>query len=187
MFDIVFLCADGDKVALLSPTALLLDHCLDAGDLFLLLIVFSQLRLAVLGTLALRLGIIAVVELCRMMLDVQRFVCHAVEKVAVMRNDQHRVAVGGEKAFQPDDRLGVEVVGRLVEHQDVRLGREQARKRQPRALTAAELGDGKRHHTLVKAHLRKNALALAAEILPAALRKAVAEVGKLGCHGDVAA
>ena len=41
-------------------------------------------------------------------------------KGAVMGHEQHRPDVFGQKLLQPEDRVDVEVVGRLVQNQDVR-------------------------------------------------------------------
>ena len=45
--------------------------------------------------------------------------------------------------FQPGDRLGVEVVGRLVQQQDVGLGQQQPAERHAAPLAAGEDGDGR--------------------------------------------
>ena len=46
-----------------------------------------------------------------------------------------------QRPLEPGDRLGVEVVGRLVEEQQVRLGEEQPAQRDPAPLTARERPD----------------------------------------------
>ena len=47
-----------------------------------------------------------------------------VEKVAVVADDDHGARVAGEIALQPHRAFQVEIVGRLVEEQEVRLGEE---------------------------------------------------------------
>jgi len=64
-----------------------------------------------------------------------------IEERAIVRDDQHRARIAGEIAFQPLERNDVEVVGRLVEQQQVRLGQQQARQAQPRLLSTAQAGD----------------------------------------------
>ncbi len=49
---------------------------------------------------------------------------HLVQEVAVVRDDDHRRLAVVEHVFQPADGVDVEVVGRLVEQQDVRVGKE---------------------------------------------------------------
>jgi len=44
-----------------------------------------------------------------------------------VRDDHHRRVAGVDHAFQPADRIDVEVVGRLVEQQDVRVGEQRLR------------------------------------------------------------
>ncbi len=51
---------------------------------------------------------------------------HVVQKVAVVGHGDDRALVVAQVAFQPGHRLGVEVVGRLVQQQDVRLFQQQA-------------------------------------------------------------
>ena len=64
-----------------------------------------------------------------------------VEEVAIVGDGHDRALVLGEVALQPADRLGVEVVGRLVEQQQVRLGQQQPRERDPPPLAAGERRD----------------------------------------------
>ena len=43
-----------------------------------------------------------------------------VEKIAVVGHGNHGALVVAEKAFEPSHRFGVEVIGRLVQQQDIR-------------------------------------------------------------------
>jgi len=61
-----------------------------------------------------------------------------VEKVAVVGDDQDRARIIAQMAFEPGHRLGVEVVGRLVEEKEFRLFQQQPAQRHPAALTAGE-------------------------------------------------
>src|SRR5690606_33601732 len=65
-----------------------------------------------------------------------------VEEVAVVRNRDDRPLELREILLEPRDRLGVQVVGRLVEQQHVRLLEENATKRDPASLTAGKRLDG---------------------------------------------
>ena len=57
-----------------------------------------------------------------------------------MGDGQHRALVSGEVLFEPLHALGVQVVGRLVEKQQVRLGQQQLAQRHPAALAAGQVG-----------------------------------------------
>jgi hypothetical protein len=46
---------------------------------------------------------------------------HVVEEVAVMGDDQHRAGIFAQVLFQPGRRLGIQMVGRLIEQQKVGL------------------------------------------------------------------
>jgi len=64
-----------------------------------------------------------------------------VEKVAIMGHGDHRTLVVMQKALEPGHRLGVQMVGRLVEQQHVGLGEQQPAQRHATFLAAGEFGD----------------------------------------------
>ncbi len=55
-----------------------------------------------------------------------------------MADDEHRAVIIGDDLLQQVERLEVEVVGRLIEDQQVRFPGELARQQEPRALAAAQ-------------------------------------------------
>ena len=63
-----------------------------------------------------------------------------VEEVAIVGDGDDGALVLLEVALEPADRLGVEVVGRLVEQQQVGRGQQQPAERDAAALAAGELG-----------------------------------------------
>jgi hypothetical protein len=64
-----------------------------------------------------------------------------VEEIAVVGDGHDGALVVGQVALEPCDRLGVEVVGRLVEQQQVGLGEQQPRERDPATLAAGQRVD----------------------------------------------
>ena len=58
-----------------------------------------------------------------------------------MGDDQDRAGIFAQMAFEPVHRLGVEMVGRLVEQQQLRLLQQQLAQRDPAPLAAREMGD----------------------------------------------
>ena len=64
-----------------------------------------------------------------------------VEEVTVVRHENHRAGEGLQIILQPADRLGVEMVGRLVEQQQIRLAGERTAKRDPAFLAAGKRAD----------------------------------------------
>ena len=58
-----------------------------------------------------------------------------------MGNCNHSAGVVVQEALQPGDGLGVEVVGRFVQQQHVRLGEQQAAECDTAAFTTGELRD----------------------------------------------
>ncbi len=65
----------------------------------------------------------------------------AVEEVAVVADQQHRAGIVGQQLLQQVERFEVEIVGRLVEHQQVGGRGQRARQQQPAALAAGERAD----------------------------------------------
>ena len=65
-----------------------------------------------------------------------------VEEVAVVGDDQDGAGVGDQVLLQPGDGLGVEVVGRLVEQQDVGVLQQQLAEGDAALLAAGEGVDG---------------------------------------------
>ena len=66
---------------------------------------------------------------------------HVVEEVPVVGHGQDGALVGGEVALEPLHALGVEVVGRLVEQEQVGLAQQELAQRDPAPLTTGEVRD----------------------------------------------
>ena len=66
---------------------------------------------------------------------------HVVEEVAVVGDRHHRAGVLLQEPLQPVDRLGVEVVGGLVEEQQVGVGQQQPAQRHAAPLAARQRVD----------------------------------------------
>ena len=66
---------------------------------------------------------------------------HAVEKIAVMRNDDQRAGIALEPVFQPDDGVQIQVVGRFVQQQQVGRAHQRLRQIQAHAPAAGKAGD----------------------------------------------
>ena len=67
----------------------------------------------------------------------QRAVGHFVEKIAVVADDDHRRRAFQQKILEPFGGLQIEVVRRLVEDHQVRLGQQQFGQHQAVLLAAA--------------------------------------------------
>ena len=101
---------------------------------------------------------------------------HVVEEVPVVGHGQHRAGVRREVALEPLHRLGVEVVGGLVEEQQVGLLEQQLAQRDAATLTTGEVVD---HHVRRRAAQRVHRLVQAAVEVP---RVGVVEVGLQVAH-----
>src|SRR4051794_26772992 len=98
----------------------------------------DRLLARALGLLLLREALLLLVEPARVValeretpapIELEDPARDVVEEVAVVRDGDDRARVLGEVALEPRDRLGVEVVGRLVEEQQVGRAQEQAAQR----------------------------------------------------------
>ena len=85
-------------------------------------------------------GVVALVGNAAAAIELEDPARHVVEEVAVVGDDQDRAGIVAQMAFEPVDRLGVEMVGRLVEQQQLRLFEQQPAERDAAALAAGELG-----------------------------------------------
>ena len=114
-----------------DPLELALEGALAAGVLFLLQGQALLLLLQPGGVVALPGDALAAVEL-------QDPVGHVVEEVAVVGDGHHGAGVLLEVALQPGHGLGVEVVGGLVEQEQVGLLEQELAQRDAAALAAGE-------------------------------------------------
>ena len=85
-------------------------------------------------------GVVAFVRVELAAVDLTDPFCDVVQEVAVVGNCEHGTRVGLQVALQPEDGFGVEVVGGLVEKQEVRLAQQQFRQCYSTTLTTRQVG-----------------------------------------------
>ena len=100
------------------------DERLQVGDLRLLLRVVQQHALAHLRRRGHVLIVVAGIDAQFAVVEVGHVRADAVQEVAIVRDDHHRAVAFVEHAFEPADRVDVEVVGRFVEQQHVRVAEQ---------------------------------------------------------------
>ena len=124
----------------------------DAGDRFQpfflgqLVLVMLELFLAAAFALDRVIGVVAVVELAGAVVNLDHTVAALVNEPAVVRNNHHRAAIGLEVTAQPIDRVHVQMVGRLVQQQNVGLLQDDARQVDARLFAAREQRERLRAH-----------------------------------------
>ena len=96
------------------------------------------LQLALLGKLALELVVAAAPEGQLLLVEMHDRVDRAVEQVAVVRDQQHGMRIFRDIVLQPQRAFEVEIVGRLVEQQQVRLRKQHGGQRHAHAPAAGE-------------------------------------------------
>ena len=87
------------------------------------------------------LGVVALVGNAAAAVELEDPAGDVVEEVAIVGDDQHRARIVAQVLFQPGGRLGVEMVGRFVEQQQVGLFEQQPAERDAAALAARQVGD----------------------------------------------
>ncbi len=109
--------------------------------------------------------------------------CHVVHagihKRSVVADDQHGALVARDKATQPLNALEVQVVGGLVEEQQIRMAQEQLGKRNAHLPAARELRTRAVEVVRVKAKTREDLLRVAFQLVAAQVFKAVLNVAVL--------
>jgi len=83
-------------------------------------------------------GVVAAIRVRHAVLEVDDAIGHSIEKLAVMRDQQQRPRIIAQPGFQPKDRVEVQVIGRLIEQQQIRAAHERLRHIQPHAPAAGE-------------------------------------------------
>ena len=113
-----------------------------------LVLMVLELLLAAAFALDRVVGIVAVIEVAGAVVDLDHAVAALVDEPAVMGNDHDRAAVGLEVVAQPVHRVHIQMVGRLVEQQDVGLLQNDAREVDARLFAAREQRKPLRAHCL---------------------------------------
>ena len=117
------------------------------GDLGLL----RGVVLEPLGARALEAVVVAIVGDELLLVDVHDVVAHVVQQVAIVAHHQQRVAEALQVLGEPQHRLEIEMVGRLVEDQEVGIAEQRSRQRHAHAPAAGELAAGPRLGGVVEA------------------------------------
>ena len=118
------------------------DERLQVLALALLLLVLALREHQALRALLLERRIVAGVAPELAPIDVHDRLHHPVQEIAVVRHHHQRAGVAPQPILQPDDRIEIEVVGRLVEQQQVRAAHQRLREVEPHAPAAREARDG---------------------------------------------
>ena len=71
-------------------------------------------------------------------IEVQRRRRRGVQQLAVVADQHEAVPVAAQKALEPQRRFEIEMIGRLVEQQQVGLGKQHRRQRHPHAPAAGQ-------------------------------------------------
>ena len=121
----------------------------ERGDLLLLFFVFAAIVLVLFRFEHFVFGIVSAEGGHAAVFQFEDLRDDAVEEVAVVRYGENGAAVVLEVLFQPEEGSHVQVVGRLVQEEDLGLFQKQAAQFQPRLFAAAHGGD------LLPVHLRK--------------------------------
>ena len=114
------------------------DKALHVFDLLLLAGIHRLLQRELLGTQLFELAVVAREQADRAVLDVRDARANFVEEIPVMRNDEQDAFVSFQPALEPQNGRQIEMVGWLVEQQDVGPAHERTGKIEPHAPTAGK-------------------------------------------------
>ena len=123
------------------------DEGLDALPLGLLALVGLLLLRKKLGALALEGAVVAGIERQATVVEVQDALRHGVEKVPVVGDEQQGAGVAGQPLLEPHHGLQIEVVGGLVEQEEIGAAHQRASQVEAHAPAAGEV----RHRPLLVA------------------------------------
>ena len=91
------------------------DKFRQSGNLCLLFLIGRLLQQHLLCAQGLEIAVVAAIACQLSALDMQGDARYGIEELAVVANDEQRAFVALEPAFQPDQCIEIEVVGRLIE------------------------------------------------------------------------
>ncbi len=134
------------------------DELLQVLALGLFLLEGDLLLAQLLGALALECGVTPHVQARALLVQVHGVGGHVVQELAVVRNQQQRARILQQPLLQPQHRVQVQVVGGLVQQQQVAGHHQRARQVQPDPPTAGE----RRHRLVVRGRGKPQAMQQAA-------------------------
>ena len=114
------------------------DDGLLTGNFLLLHFIGLHANFEPLGTLRHIGRVVAVVAFRGAQQQLTHAVAHVIHEVPVMANQQHRAPIGAEIILQPGNGLQVQMVGRLVQQQQIRLRQQHPCQTKPGTLTAGK-------------------------------------------------
>ena len=158
-----------------------IDEFLVLLDLFLLIAIRLHLLLVALLALIEIGRVIAGVgnELGCVGVDFDHRLNDRIHEIAIVRNHQNRARVIQQISLQPQQRQKVEVVGRLVEHQQVGLHHQQARKVRTHHPSTRILTRGLVEIILLEAQTIKTLLRLRLELVAIEVVELILRLGKI--------
>ena len=152
------------------------DELHQAGDFALLVFVGGQ-ELLLVGLALFEVLVVAAAVTDQLALaDFDDAADKLVEELAVVRDDENRAGIALQILLEPEQRLQVEMVGRLVQQQQVRLLRQQPGQVRPHHPAAAHLARGPVEILLAEAEAGEDLLGLGFEAIAAQLVEPVMHV-----------
>ncbi len=110
---------------------------------------------------------------------------HAVQEIAVVADNQHGARPFAQRFFQPFDGLHIQVVGRLIQDQQIGLFQQQTRQQGARLLPAAQMAYGHIPGGFVQSQALQGALDAHFVIIAASMGKGVLQDAILSQQGFI--
>ena len=150
----LFAALRGDDIAFAVPAALLCYEGFYPRYLALLIFIMMLENFGIFCFFLREGGIISVIHRGFCMLYIENFCRHTVKEISVMRDDGYRMRICAQMLLEPVERIGIEMVCRLIQQENIGLREEQTDERQPRAFTARQSFYGDIASALAKAEFR---------------------------------
>ena len=186
MLDLLAFARDRDEIAFLPEMTLLRDDRLDAGDLLLLELIPLFERFSGFRFFCGELLVVSGIKLSSCVFDIEDLRRRPVEEIPVVRNEDQRFRISAQMLLEPVERIGVEMIGRLVQNQDIRLNEQQPHQREPCALSAGKRRDPLALLRLGKAEARQHGADAGFVLISADLPEFLRQRGKFRDHFFVA-
>ncbi|MNC18214.1 hypothetical protein D3C75_661110 [compost metagenome] len=118
-----------------------IDEALQVGHALLLAFVHRLLLGETHRALAFERAVVAGIFEHRFLFDMNDFVYHRIEEVAVVRDQNQRTLIAFQPLLQPDHRIKIEVVGWFIEQQEVGAADQRLGKVKTHPPAAGEIAD----------------------------------------------
>ena len=123
--------------------------------------------------------VIARIDLQLLEVEIRDVRAHLVQEMPVVADDDHGGIVVVERAFQPADRIDVQIVGRFIEQQNVRPGEQRLGEQHPQLQSRGHFAHGTVVPLFRNSGIRQNGAGARLGVVAAIFGECALELGRL--------